>query len=69
MFRSRLASVPADGWHGASVVTVLAGFGSPGRWIYDQAKVVRMPTTEGDTVPLSVEEMDAFVNDLRKIGQ
>lgn len=38
-------------------------------YVTDPAKVVRVPTTEGYTVLLSVDEADAFVNDLHKIGQ
>ena len=38
-------------------------------YVTDPAKVVRVPTTEGYTVLLSVEEADAFVNDLHRIAQ
>jgi hypothetical protein len=37
-------------------------------YVTDPTKVVKVPTTEGYTVLLSVNEADAFVNDLRKLA-
>jgi hypothetical protein len=38
-------------------------------YVTDPTKVVRVPTTEGYTVLLSVDETDAFVNELHKLAQ
>jgi hypothetical protein len=37
-------------------------------YVTDPTKVVKVPTTEGYTVLLSVNETDAFVNDLHKLA-
>jgi hypothetical protein len=47
----------------------LANGGKGLLYVTDPAKVVRVPTTEGYTVLLSVEEADQFVNHLHKIAQ